>query len=308
MRLSNMLKDVGMVSERSRAELAVVRPLPRMDVHVVLVAKLVDESLLADGTVEGHVGIGRVVLQYVLVQLAFVALLAAVLAGHDDVYPAEVGIEVLLALEHLTTLGTLKLGRLGHGTDPLVVAVTLLLDTFPTFLTVDDFAAGFHPCPVSTVSCLFMFPQVGQSLETTATLPTNEVPGIFVRYLVVSQLATGGKHLVAPVTLQLFQMHRLHVFDDALFGEEDLFAHGARLPQGRVIVLQVYSDIDKVVFNFFETDGAGDVLALGVMLDRMLGSAHPADCLVIAHLELGVEVIDSAKAARELKHSIVTLV
>ena len=45
MRLPNMLKDIGMVGKGPGAELAVVRPLSCVDVHVVLVADPVNESL-----------------------------------------------------------------------------------------------------------------------------------------------------------------------------------------------------------------------------------------------------------------------
>ena len=45
MRLPNMLKNIGMVGKGPCAELAVVRPLACMDVHVVLVAEPVNESL-----------------------------------------------------------------------------------------------------------------------------------------------------------------------------------------------------------------------------------------------------------------------
>ena len=50
MRLPNMLKNIGMVGKGPCAELAVVRPLARMNVHMVLVTELVDESLLKDGS------------------------------------------------------------------------------------------------------------------------------------------------------------------------------------------------------------------------------------------------------------------
>ena len=128
MRLPNVLKDIGVTGKSARAELAVVWPFTRVNIHVVLVAELVDKSLLTDGALKGHVSISRVVLQDVTFELSLAALLATMLASDDSVDPTEVGIEALLVLKNLAALRTL--GRFQDCADPLVVVVSFLRDTW----------------------------------------------------------------------------------------------------------------------------------------------------------------------------------
>ena len=99
--LSHVLVPVGAVDEGPVAEVAVVRPCPRVDVHVVLVNLFLDEALVAHLADEGHIGVLGVMLQLVVGHAARFDALTAVRASQERVHRRHVLLQGKRAPESL---------------------------------------------------------------------------------------------------------------------------------------------------------------------------------------------------------------
>ena len=99
----HVLVPVGAVDKSPVAEVAVVRPCPRVDVHVVLVNLFLDEALVAHLADEGHIGVLGVMLQLVVGHAARFDALTAVRASQERVHRRHVLLQGKGAPESLFT-------------------------------------------------------------------------------------------------------------------------------------------------------------------------------------------------------------